>query len=66
MGFWAGLKIVVKYLPEFIGLIKTLFSASKEGIEEFKIKRLFKSIDKAFEETDPQISARDLNDLFRK
>lgn len=66
MGFWAGFKIVVKYLPEFIGLIKTLYNASKDGINEIVIKNMFKKIDKAFKNADPQDSARQLNDIFRK
>lgn len=65
MTFWGAVKLVVKYLPEFIGLLKTLSSASKKGVQDFQIKRLFKKIDKAFESSDAQISARDLNDIFR-
>jgi len=57
---------ILKILPELVSLAKTLLQKAEDGWTELQIKNAIKGIDEAFNEKDPQISARKLNDIFRK
>lgn len=58
------LKLIFKYLPELIELLRSLAQKTAAGIEEAQIRRDLKRISKAFKNKDRQQAARDLDRIF--
>lgn len=66
ISFFQGLGIVIKFLPQFIDLIKFLHQKIDKGMETHEIKKSFERIEKAFEPSrDTADAAGDLDDVFR-
>lgn len=61
----AAFLAVLKFLPEFLSLSKTLAKLIAEGFSELEIKQGLKKIEDAFQEKVPEIRAKKLNDIFR-
>lgn len=56
---------LLKYLPEFLAMAKSIGQATMDGIGELQIRQSLKRIDKAFLLKKPQARAGGLNDEFR-
>lgn len=66
MGFWAAIKIILKYLPELVSLVKWIGEKTNEGVSEVQLRNDIKAITKAFSpENTAQETAGDLNDIFK-
>ena len=57
---------LLKFLPEFVALAKTILSLVKKGKTEIQVRQALKEVDKAFKEVRHETRARMLNDIFRK
>ncbi len=67
MTFGAILKTIFTFLPELVGLIKTLHASAQAGVEHMVLKNRLKKIGRAFEPgKDPRQAAKELNDAFKK
>lgn len=66
MGFWQGLLLLIKYLPELIELAKRLENLTNAGVERIQISLISRRICAAFDTKDPVERARLLNEVFRK
>ena len=66
MTFATFLKTVIAFLPELIGLIKSLHEGAVRGIDHAVLKSRLKAIDKAFAHPDKRRAAKELNDAFKK
>ena len=56
---------IIKYLPELISLIKYLKKETDDGVDEIRIRRNFKRLDKSVANPNRPEAAREANDVFR-
>lgn len=66
MATLSGLLTLLKFLPDFVALAKTVGSAAADGVDALRISAALKSIDKDFLIKDPKARAKGINDDFRK
>jgi len=66
MGAWAIIKLMIRFLPEFINLVKYIQDQIDKGIEEAVIRKELSQITAAFALADKPTAARTLNDAFRR
>ncbi len=57
---------LLKFLPEFLNLAKTILSMLEEGYTDYQVRKSLRGIDKAFKIDNKKDRARALNDIFRK
>lgn len=56
---------IIKFMPEFIELLKVLANGINNGVSEAKLKKDFKRISKALRIKDGKQAANNLDDIFR-
>lgn len=65
MSFLSLLITFLKYFPEMVDLLKTLSTRLQDGWTEIQVRQAITGITRAFNNTNRQVSARELNDIFR-
>lgn len=62
----AAILAVLKFLPEFSALAKSLSTAISDGIDELFLRKSMADIASAFRDTNAREKARKLNETFKK
>ena len=65
MGVVKAIITIIQFLPELIGLIRSLVGRVEDGVETARLKRDIKRISNAFQATNRAEAARALNEVFR-
>lgn len=65
MGFWAFLKLLWTYLPEFLAMAKTISRWVQSGLNEIEIRRKLALFDQAIARAEETHDTSELEDLFR-
>lgn len=64
MGFIGGVKVVLKFLPDLISIVKTIWGWVQQGIADAEIKRRLALFDQAAQIAKDTKDTSKLEDLF--
>lgn len=65
MNFWAAMKLVITFLPQFLKLLSWIKSQIDKGISEAQIKKSLEIFDKAIDKALASKDTTELEDIFR-